>query len=94
MDHAFTHLGNHLISDSTRTIGDDLDGSILDGNFASLGNRRRRQDDEDTDVFDDNESIISGMNGKQAQQEEEEPVELPPHACAYVKGHLNSQDLS
>lgn len=74
MEGAFTHLGNHLISDSASTInaGDDLstidpDESILDreygkGNLTG-GPRRRRHDDEDegTEVFDDDdmESLVS-----------------------------------
>lgn len=74
MEGAFTHLGNHLISDSASTInaGDDLsnidpDESILDreygrGNLTG-GPRRRRHDDEDdgTEVFDDDdtESVMS-----------------------------------
>ena len=74
MEGAFTHLGNHLISDSAPTInaGDDLstidpDESILDREYGrgnlSGGPRRRQHDDEDegTEVFDDddNESMIS-----------------------------------
>ena len=74
MEGAFTHLGNHLISDSAAAInaGDDLstidpDESILDreygrGNLTG-GPRRRRHDDEDegTEVFDDDdtESMVS-----------------------------------
>ena len=75
MEGAFTHLGNHLISDSASTInaGDDLstidpDESILDreygrGNLTG-GPRRRRHDDEDegteaTFEDDDTESMIS-----------------------------------
>ena len=74
MEGAFTHLGNHLISDSASTInaGDDLstidpDESILDreygrGNLTG-GPRRRRHDDEDegTENFedDDTESMAS-----------------------------------
>lgn len=74
MEGAFTHLGNHLISDSASTInaGDDLstidpDESILDreygrGNLTG-GPRRRRHDDEDdgTEAFDDDdtESMVS-----------------------------------
>lgn len=74
MEGAFTHLGNHLISDSASTInaGDDLstidpDESILDreygrGNLTG-GPRRRRHDDEDegTENFedDDTESMVS-----------------------------------
>lgn len=74
MEGAFTHLGNHLISDSAPTInaGDDLsaidpDESILDREYGrgnlSGGPRRRQHDDEDegTEVFDDDdtESMIS-----------------------------------
>ena len=76
MEGAFTHLGNHLISDSAPTInaGDDLstidaDESILDreygtGNLTG-GPRRRRRDDDDehTEALDDDdaESIISNQ---------------------------------
>ena len=74
MEGAFTHLGNHLISDSASTInaGDDLstidpDESILDREYGkgnlSGGPRRRRHDDEDegTEAFDDDdtESMVS-----------------------------------
>lgn len=74
MEGAFTHLGNHLISDSAPTInaGDDLstidpDESILDNEYGpgnlSGGPRRRRHDDEDdgTETLDDDdtESMIS-----------------------------------
>ncbi|KAI9680629.1 MAG: hypothetical protein M1817_004069 [Caeruleum heppii] len=74
MEGAFTHLGNHLISDSAPTInaGDDLstidlDESILEGDFAprnrTSGPRRRRHDDEDDGVEpyddDDTESMLS-----------------------------------
>ena len=74
MEGAFTHLGNHLISDSASTInaGDDLstidaDESILDREYGknnlSGGPRRRRHDDEDegTETFDDDdtESMVS-----------------------------------
>lgn len=90
MEGAFTHLGNHLISDSTSNINAGDDESILDGDFGRLSGptRRRRQDDEDTDVFDDDdiESLASmavdGLNGKPGVKQEEEQVELPPHACA------------
>ncbi|TPX14421.1 uncharacterized protein E0L32_005385 [Thyridium curvatum] len=67
MEGAFTHLGNHLISDSAAAIkagdNDDLsnidpDESLLYGKFggrAGLGNARRRADDDDneTEVYDD-----------------------------------------
>lgn len=74
MEGAFTHLGNHLISDSAPTInaGDDLsaidaDESILDREYGtgnlSGGPRRRKpgDDDEATGVFedDDTESMVS-----------------------------------
>ena len=74
MEGAFTHLGNHLISDSAPTInaGDDLstidpDESILDREYGrgnlNGGPRRRRHDDEDegTEAFedDDTESMVS-----------------------------------
>ncbi len=74
MEGAFTHLGNHLISDSASTInaGDDLstidpDENILDREYGrgnlNGGPRRRRHDDEDegTEVFDDDdmESLAS-----------------------------------
>ena len=69
MEGAFTHLGNHLISDSASTInaGDDLsaidpDESLLDTEYGpgnlNGGPRRRRhdEDDEATDVFDDDDA--------------------------------------
>lgn len=73
MEGAFTHLGNHLISDSASAINaeDDLstidpDESLLEGEDGreSLagGPRRRRHDDDDaTDVYadDDVESMAS-----------------------------------
>ena len=84
MEGAFTHLGNHLISDSAPTInaGDDLstidaDESILDreygrGNLTG-GPRRRRHDDEDdgTDAFEDDdlESMASlAVDGANGKQ--------------------------
>lgn len=98
MEGAFTHFGNHLISDSASTInaGDDLstidpDESILDreygrGNLTG-GPRRRRHDDEGTEVFDDDdaESMISvPVDGANGTEviKLEEEKELPPHACA------------
>ena len=73
MDSAFTHLGNHLISDSASHInagGDDLstidpDETLLYGKFggrAGLGSRRRNDDDDnETEVYDDDddESLAS-----------------------------------
>lgn len=74
MEGAFTHLGNHLISDSAAAIkaggSDELsnldpDESLLYGGYGGrLGNARRRQDDEDneTEVFDDDdEESLAGM---------------------------------
>jgi hypothetical protein len=103
MEGAFTHLGNHLISDSGAAIragADDLstvdpDESLL---FGRLGGRagRRRADDEDnqTEVYDDdddNESLssvpVTGLKNLDLRGPEEER-ELPPHACAYVLPYL------
>lgn len=98
MEGAFTHLGNHLISDSASTInaGDDLstidpDESILDreygkGNLTG-GPRRRRHDDEETEAFDDDdtESMVSvPVDGANGfvAPKQEEEKELPAHACA------------
>lgn len=93
MEGAFTHMGNHLVSDSAATInaGAGDDESILDGDLSRGGltgsRRRRMDDDEETDVYDDDdlESMVSmpvdGVNGKSGIRVEE-PVELPPHACA------------
>lgn len=98
MEGAFTHVGNHLVSDSASAInaGDDLsaldpDESLLDREFGkgNLGAapRRRRHDDEETDVLedDDAESMVSmPVNGKNAAlgPQVQEEIELPPHACA------------
>jgi hypothetical protein len=93
MEGAFTHMGNHLVSDSAATInaGAHDDDSILDGDLSrsNLGGPRRRRmdDDEETDIYDDEdmESMVSmpvdGQNGKAGKKAEEE-VELPAHACA------------
>lgn len=91
MEGAFTHLGNHLLSDSAATINAGDDESILEGNLGRgnlTGSRRRRlDDDEETDVYDDDDiesmasMAIDGSNGKAGVKQEEE-VELPPHACA------------
>ncbi|KAK5632093.1 hypothetical protein RRF57_007807 [Xylaria bambusicola] len=71
---AFTHLGNHLVSNSATTINageDDMstldpDESLLFGKYngrGGLGNARRQNDDDDneTEAFDDddNESMTS-----------------------------------
>lgn len=95
MEGAFTHMGNHLVSDSAATInaGAGDDESILDGDLSRgmTASRRRRMDDEETDMYDDDddaESMVSmpvdGANGKAGVKREEEEVELPAHACAYV----------
>lgn len=95
MEGAFTHVGNHLVSNSASAInaGDDesiLDGNLVGGRGLAPGARRRRNDDDDeTDVFDDDDMesmaglAVDGANGKAPLKVEEE-VELPPHACAYV----------
>lgn len=88
-------MGNHLVSDSAATInaGAGDDESILDGDLSRgmTASRRRRMDDEETDMYDDDddaESMVSmpvdGANGKAGVKREEEEVELPAHACAYV----------
>ena len=98
MEGAFTHVGNHLISNSASTInaGDDLstidpDESVLGSEFGKgsviAGPRRRRQDDEETEAFedDDAESMISmPVDGTNGTHpaKPEEEKELPPHACA------------
>lgn len=86
-------MGNHLVSDSAATInaGAGDDDSILEGDLTRstlTGSRRRRiEDDEETDVYDDDdmESMASmaldGRNGKAGMNVDEE-VELPAHACA------------
>lgn len=96
MAEAFNSLGNHKVSDSAAAInaGDDLstvdaDESVLgrDGAQGGRSRRRRGEDDEETDLYDedDMESLISqpvnGANGKPVTKQEEE-LELPPHACA------------
>ena len=91
MEGAFTHVGNHLISDSASTINAGDDESILDGRFGgglTSGARRRRHDDDDeTDIYDDDDMesmasmAVDGANGKMPPKVEEE-VELPLHACA------------
>lgn len=88
MEGAFTHLGNHLVSDSAAAINADAgdDESILNG-LSGDARRRRRDEDEETDVYDDEDlesmasMAVDGVNGKHAHKAEED-VELPPHACA------------
>ena len=79
MEGAFTHLGNHLVSNSSSTIAAGDDESILDGDFGRLPaatRRRRQEDDEETDVFDDDDMesmasmTVDGANGKTAPKAE------------------------
>ncbi|KAF2710235.1 hypothetical protein K504DRAFT_254931 [Pleomassaria siparia CBS 279.74] len=97
MEGAFTHMGNHLVSDSAATInaGAADDESILDGDLSRgtlTGSRRRRlDDDEETDAYDDDdlESMVSmptDVTNKVGMKAEED-VELPAHACAYCGIH-------
>ncbi|KKZ65358.1 regulator-nonsense transcripts 1 [[Emmonsia] crescens] len=95
---AFTHLGNHLVSDSASTInaGDDISTVDGDENILNMaaGPRRRRHDDEDeiSDSFEDDdlESMASvpvdGISKATAAKPEEEK-ELPVHSCAYCGIH-------
>ena len=96
MEGAFTHVGNHLISDSAAAINagaDDLsaldpDESLLYGKFGGPSGRRRADDDDNqTEAFedDDNDSLnsapVDGMRGM-ALKDSEEHKKAPPHACA------------
>ena len=95
MEGAFTHVGNHLVSDSAAAINaeaDDLsaldpDESLLYGKFGAGGRRRADDDDNQTEAFDDddNDSLNSvpgdGMLGMSLKDQEEEK-KLPAHACA------------
>ena len=103
MEGAFTHVGNHLVGDSASAIKEGDDISTLDagesaldseygrGNLKGAPRRRRVGDDDETDVLDDDdlESVashaVNGGQGAGVQQEEE--VELPPHACSYCGIH-------
>lgn len=71
MEGAFTHVGNHLISDSASAInaGDDLstidaDESALDreygrGNTSGGPRKRRTGGDDQGDAFDDEDDLES-----------------------------------
>jgi regulator of nonsense transcripts 1 len=87
MEGAFTHLGNHLVSDSASTINAGDDASILE----DFGRRRRPGDgDDETEVLDDDdlESMASmAVDGNGPRQDPEKDVALPPHACAYCGIH-------
>lgn len=95
MEGAFTHVGNHLISDSAAAINagnDDLstldpDERLLYGKFGGHSGRRRADDDDNqTEAFeDDNDSLgsipVDDMMGLNLKNPDEEK-ELPAHACA------------
>lgn len=96
MEGAFTHVGNHLVSDSAAAINagaDDLstidpDESLLYGKYGGHAGRRRADDDDNqTEAFedDDNDSLssvpVDGVMGMNLDNPEEEK-ELPAHACA------------
>lgn len=95
MEGAFTHVGNHLISDSAAAINagnDDLstldpDERLLYGKYGDHGGRRRADDDDNqTEAFeDDNDSVgsvpVDEMVGLNLNNTEEEK-ELPAYACA------------
>ncbi|KAK5987558.1 Regulator of nonsense transcripts 1-like protein [Cladobotryum mycophilum] len=101
MEGAFTHVGNHLISDSAAAIkagADDLsaldpDETLLYGKYGGQSGRRRADDDDNqTEAFeeDDNDSLnsvpVEGMMGMSLKNSGEEK-ELPAHACAYCGIH-------
>lgn len=96
MEGAFTHVGNHLISNSAAAIkagADDLsaidpDESLLYGKYAERSGRRRADDDDNqTEAYeeDENDSLnsvpVDGLTGLKLKGPEEEK-ELPAHACA------------
>lgn len=97
MEGAFTHVGNHLISDSAAAIkagADDLSALGTDDNLlypkydgGPSGRLRADDDDNQTEVFEDdeNESLnsvpVDGMMSLKLKGAEE-PKELPAHACA------------
>ncbi|RDA91581.1 hypothetical protein CP533_5975 [Ophiocordyceps camponoti-saundersi (nom. inval.)] len=98
MEGAFTHVGNHLISDSAAAINagaDDLsaldhDESLLFGNTG--GRRRADDDDNQTEALEeeDNDSLnsvpVDGMMGMKLKDVSEEK-QLPAHACTYCGIH-------
>ncbi|QUC20357.1 uncharacterized protein UV8b_04598 [Ustilaginoidea virens] len=102
MEGAFTHVGNHLISDSAAAIKADADDlstlgpndSLLYGKYGDGRSGRRRADDDDNQTEaieeDENDSLnsvaVDGMRGLKLKNSEEEK-ELPPHACAYCGIH-------
>ncbi|PHH82161.1 hypothetical protein CDD82_6783 [Ophiocordyceps australis] len=101
MEGAFTHVGNHLISDSAAAIkaGADDDLSALDADESLLfgkhrgpsGRRRADDDDNQTELLDedDNDSVnsvpLGPMGGMSLKDVQKE--EPAPHACAYCGIH-------
>ena len=91
MEGAFTHMGNHLVSDSAATINAGADEeNILDADLSRGGlSRRRRVDDDEEYDEDDLESMASmpvgGANGQAAMRTEDAEVELPAHACTWCQ---------
>jgi regulator of nonsense transcripts 1 len=97
MEDAFTHLGNHLISESASAISangaDELSNIDPEESFGTrrgaTGDARRRHDDEDnqTEVFDDDDAeslasaAVDGMKALRLEDPDDDP-ELPAHACA------------
>lgn len=92
MEGAFTHVGNHLVSDSAAAIkagADDIsnldpDDALLYGTGAGPSGRRRATDDDvgayDDDDLDSNHTPVDPVTGLRIKSPQEEP--LPPHACA------------
>ena len=79
---------------STLDAGESaLDSEYGRGNVNGGPRRRRVGDDDEMDVYDDDDlesmashAVNGGVNGQGGMQQEEE-VELPPHACAYCGIH-------
>ena len=89
MAEAFNSRSNQIVSDSAAQINAGDDASTIDGPTNSRGPRRRGEDEDGAELFEDDdiESLISqpvnGANGQpRPLQEPEEEVELPSHACA------------
>lgn len=105
MEGAFTHVGNHLISDSASAInaGDDLstidaDESALDREYGRdnlTGGPRGPKTIEQGQIArdDDLESIASAalVSGDAQLAQDAQQVDLPAHACAYVPSFSRSQ---
>ncbi|CAI4215354.1 unnamed protein product [Parascedosporium putredinis] len=101
MEGAFTHLGNHLISDSAATIkagADDLsnldpEDNLLYRKHAAMGGRRRDDDDDNqTELYDDDDvdsltsAPVDGMKSLNLGADDE--YNLPEHACASAASHI------